>query len=1025
MFLRKKLLPLLAVIFTLSPFLSEAQYFGRYPVQYEDFDFQILHTDHFDIYHYPQEAKAIEDFGKLAERWYVRHSTLLQHTFTSDNPMIIYANHADFQQNDIVPQVGVGTGGVTEGLRNRVIMPFAEANTSTNHVLGHELVHAFQYDIARRDKIGSIRSTSQLPLWFIEGMAEYLSIGPVDTHTAMWLRDDVRDGKLPTISDLSNSSEYFPYRYGHSVWAFIAGNWGDEVVLDLYVLSARKGLKNAFNEVLGVPQDSVSTLWQNSIREKYEDDVEYRTDPQEVGELILGEEKDTGAMNVSPSISPNGEYVAFISEKNLFSLDLFLADAETGEIIRKLTSTTTNPHLSALRFIESSGSWSPDSEQFAAVVFAKGDNQIAIIDVSEGDVERTLDFGEVDAITNPAWSPDGSTLAFSGADGGYTDLYLYNMETDSLVNITQDRHSDLQPTWSPDGNRIAFVTDRGSETDLENLVFGEMKIAELDLESGELGIIPAFKNSKHISPQYSEDGNSLFYVSDYEGFSDIFRFDLTTGQRYRVTSVSTGISGISKLSPVLTVSSQTGDMMATVFNDTNYSVYKISEEKQKGQNMDTEPLIENSDHLPGYESSGNQVVLRYLSDPLTDLPRDTAFSHTDYTPALQLDYITGGAGAGVSNQFGVGIAGGVTASFSDMLNQHQLVTTLRLQGRLQDAAGQVAYLNRDNRFIWGGSATHQTYRTTRTGISRNDTTTVGGDQVVAPTSVVRLNQRIFRERISALGIYPLSEIRRFEFSGGWTHYWYNFEREQIYYTSLGQAFKREVTDSNIDEPDPLNLYSASAAFVSDNSISAFTGPISGHRMRIEAEPTFGSLSYVTAIADYRRYFYLRPLTLGVRGMHYARYAQDGQDSRLSPIFLGNERLVRGYNVGSFTADECSDSPGENCAEFDRLFGSRLAVANVELRLPFTGIEELALIRSRTFPSTLSAFFDAGVAWTDSRDPDLRWTTNETTDNIPVFSTGLSLRVNILGYLITEFYYAVPFQRPDQGGYIGFHISPGW
>lgn len=1025
MIFRKLILTSLAIIFTLIPFSAEAQYFGRYKVQYEDFDFKILHTEHFDIYHYPKEAEATADIGILAERWYQRHSATLDHSLKSANPLIIYANHADFQQNNIVPQVGVGTGGVTEGLRNRVIMPFAEANSSTNHVLGHELVHAFQYDIARQDKIGGIRATSQMPLWFIEGMAEYLSVGAEDTHTAMWMRSALLNEDLPSIKDLSNPQDYFPYRYGHSVWAYIAGQWGDQAVAKLYVRSAQKGLEKGFKQVLGISRDSVSTLWQNSIREKYSDDIRNRAKPADVGELILGEAKDTGTINVSPSLSPNGEYVVFISEKNIFSIELFLADAETGEIIRKLTSTNTDPHLSALRFIESSGSWSPDNNTFAAVVFAKGDNQIALINIHNGEVERQLSFGDVDAITNPAWSPDGSKIAFSGADGGYTDLYIYNLESDSLRNVTQDRHSDLQPTWSPDGDRIAFVTDRGSDTDLENMIFGNMKIAELDLRTDQIRMIPFFEEAKHINPQYSTDGSSLYYISDYQGFSDIFRFDFDTGRRYRVTNVSTGISGISKLSPVLTVASNTGEMMATVFDDSNYSIYRISEQKQQGVPLSGRPAVVESDQLPGSGPPGNQIVRTYLNDPITDLPDDTSFGVSDYTPTLQLDGISGGAGAGVSNQFGVGVAGGVTMSFSDMLNQHQLVTTLRIQGRLKDAAGQVSYLNRDNRFIWGASATHQTYRSTRTGISRNDTTMVDGEPVVAPESVVRLNQRIFRERVNALGIYPLSLTQRFEFSGGWTHLWYQFEREQIYFSGRGIPFKRETSESAIDEPDPLNLYTSSAAYVSDNSTFAFTGPIRGHRMRLEAEQTFGSLNYLTATADYRKYFYFEPLTLGFRALHYGRYASDAEDRRLNPIFLGNERFVRGYNIGSFSARECRDSAGDSCPEFDRLFGSRLAIANAELRLPVLGVEDLALFRSRTIPTTLSAFFDGGLAWSNSRSPDLRWTTNETSDNVPVFSTGLSLRVNILGYLITEFYYAVPFQRPDKSGYFGFQISPGW
>ncbi|WP_372637071.1 basic secretory protein-like protein, partial [Fodinibius sp.] len=482
-------LPLL-LLASFSVPVAEAQYFGRNKVQYEDFDFQILETSHFDIYHYPREAEAVKDLGRLSERWYHRHSNLLGHEISATNPLIIYANHADFQQNDIVPNVGVGTGGVTEGLRNRVIMPFAEANQSTNHVLGHELVHAFQYDIARTsEKIGGIRATSQLPLWFIEGMAEYLSVGAEDTHTGMWLRDAVRREDIPSLKDLANSREYFPYRYGHSVWTYIGGVWGDEVVPPLYSTSAQKGVGQGIEETLDISMDSLSTLWQESVKRKYAETVKEHNDPSEVGKKILGKSKGTGGINAGPSLSPDGQYVAFISEKNLFSVELFLADAESGEIIRSLTSTVTNPHLNALRFIESAGSWSPDGERFAAVVFAKGDNRIIIIDIEDGHTVRTLAFEEVGAITNPAWSPDGHKLAFSGSDGGYTDLYMYDMQQDSLRKLTEDRYSDLQPAWSPDGSALAFVTDRGSGTDLDRLTFGTSVIGLYDLGTGEIDLM--------------------------------------------------------------------------------------------------------------------------------------------------------------------------------------------------------------------------------------------------------------------------------------------------------------------------------------------------------------------------------------------------------------------------------------------------------------------------------------------------------------------------------------------------------
>lgn len=1031
MSLRNKATTLLKVLLTATLILFlffvpdvQAQYFGRNKVQYEDFNFQILQTSHFDIYHYPQEELATKDLGRLSERWYRRHSELLGHTFKSRNPLIIYANHADFQQNDIVPNVGIGTGGVTEGRRNRVIMPFAEANQSTNHVLGHELVHAFQYDIAKTtDKIGGIRATSQLPLWFIEGMAEYASIGAEDTHTGMWLRDAVRLDTLPTVKQLANSQKYFPYRYGHSVWAYIGGEWGDETVAPLYVNSAQRGLKKGVKKTLDVSLDSLSTLWQNSVREKYAETVQQHNSPSEVGEKILGKSKGTGTINAGPSLSPNGEYVAFISEKGLFSVELFVADAQTGEIIRSLTSTITNPHLNALRFIESAGTWSPDGEKFAAVVFAEGDNQIVVIDVKSGKTVRTLKFDEVDAITNPSWSPDGNKIAFSGADGGYADLYVYNMKSDSLKNLTQDRYSDLQPTWSPDGSALAFVTDRGPGTNFEKLTFGNTVIGIYNLETDELGLLPEFPDAKHINPQFSPDGESLYYISDYKGISNLFRYDFETRKRYRLTDVNTGISGISALSPALTVADKSGDVMVSVFEKSNYSVYKIPEEETTGTQVLSSDQLADANDLPPVGLTGNEVTSSYSRAPYIEVPEADSFSVRDYTPKLLLTGIGGGIGGGVglSSQLGVGAAGGVTMQFSDMLNQHRLIASVRAQGRLKDIGGMVSYLNQDNRFIYGASLSHQPYRTSAAGVTSD---TLSGQEVAV---VQRLNRRIFQDRVSLLGMYPFSTTQRLEFSTGWTHIWYDLELQETYYSRLGRPIDR--TRESLDTPSPLNLYSVSSAYVEDNSISAFTGPIRGHRMRFEVEPTTGDFSYVNALADYRRYFYMRPFTFAVRGLHTGRYFQGADaEEKLSPNFLGYESLMRGYNTSSFSATECGRSQGEGCAVLNRLTGSRIAVANLEFRVPVLGAEQLALFRSRTIPTTFTTFFDAGYAWTQE-DPfsfnDLKWTSGRTNERAPVFSTGVSARVNILGYLVAEIYYAIPFQRPDQPGYVGFTISPGW
>ena len=176
---------MLALGVTLTWSIAEAQYFGRNKVQYRQFTFEVLKTEHFDIYFYPQERDAAGHAARMAERWYSRLSRLLGQDLRGRQPVILYASHPDFEQtNAISGMIDEGIGGVTEALKRRVILPLGGTLAETDHVLGHELVHAFQYDVASRgtrQPRGS--SLERLPLWFIEGMAEYLSIGPVDPHT--------------------------------------------------------------------------------------------------------------------------------------------------------------------------------------------------------------------------------------------------------------------------------------------------------------------------------------------------------------------------------------------------------------------------------------------------------------------------------------------------------------------------------------------------------------------------------------------------------------------------------------------------------------------------------------------------------------------------------------------------------------------------------------------------------------------------------------------------------------------------
>jgi hypothetical protein len=466
-------------------------------------------------------------------------------------------------------------------------------------------------------------------------------------------------------------------------------------------------------------------------------------------------------------------------------------------------------------------------------------------------------------------------------------------------------------------------------------------------------------------------------------------------------------------------------MMFSVFENSGHNVYgrELADARGTPVQRTAAPTRAVAGILPPVEALGSGMIAEYLADATTGLPAQTQFAAKEYKPKLALEYLGQPSfGVGVGGYYGTSMMGGVSAYFGDMLGDHSLGVAVQAQGTLKDIGGQAIYQNAEHRVNWAALVGHVPFLY---GFAAY------GDVVNTPAGPARevhqVLERVFIDQAQGFAFYPLSTTRRFEVNGGFTRYSYDQEVHVFYVSPVSGRILDEERRAGVSQP-ALNLFEGSVAWVGDNSYFAFTSPVAGQRFRFEVTPTFGSLQFQTFLADFRKYFFMRPVSLAFRAMHYGRYGNDSEDARLGRgLYLGYETLVRGYSQESFdVARECPTSgPDLTCPAFDRLVGSRLAVANLELRLPLIGTEELGLINFPFIPTEISPFIDAGVAWNSELSPDIRFARESDALNIPVVSAGVSARFNILGYLVLEAYYAYPFQRPDRGWHFGFNIAPGW
>jgi len=1066
----------------IAPAARAQYYFGQNQVQYDRFKWKIIETEHFLIYYYPEERTATVDAARMAERSYARLSRILGHQFREKKPLVLYSSRSDFGQNNVTGDLGEGVGGVTEGLRHRMLLPFTGDYRSFEHVLTHEMVHAFQYDIYARGRAGAglqEMARSPMPLWFAEGMAEYLSLGPNYAITNAVMRDAALNGRIPSIETMAERPDRAnPYEFGEALWAYIGGRWGDDVIGDIMNAAPNVGVEKAIKNELGISLEDLGDEWKESIQQEHLPQIANMERPRKFSQALLSERRTGGEVFLAPTLSDDGKLIAFLStgdwKRGEVFIDLWLGDAKTGKRVKRLVKSTFDPNYEELRLLYSQSAFSPDGSMLAFTSQRKGKDVLNILDVKRRKRIRRLDL-PVEGAVSPSWSPDGKRLVFSGNRGGITDLFMVNADGQGFRQLTDDRFGDLQPQWSPDGKTIAFASDRGEATNIDLLKFAHWRIALLDVETGRMDLIPN-QRGLNLNPMWAPDGKSLAFISDRAGTPNLFLYDLENRNHYQLTNVVGAVAAITEYSPAITWARQADRLAFTYYENGRYTVWAVDRPRtlRKAPYQDAPPAasqavlalntsgdstrrtgqplanagqlalegegavivdttsrrrsvyrspggLRPSADLPGANEKGTDEVISVaalLDSASLALPDTNKFKYSNYKVRFQPDYVVRPSIGYAQDNLGRGVFGGTTIVLSDMLGNNRLAFSGEVNGRISEARVFAGYSSLARRFQY------------TTGIYQEPLYFLAGEEVVPDTlnsNAFNVNRTYFRyivRQAFGTGIYPLNRFTRFEIGAKLN----NIDRSGLLVTArVLNGFSNGFGITEVNNLSSLNYVEPFVAYVSDNTLQGYTGPIMGRRYRFAVQPTLGSYRWVEYTGDYRRYqpIIFNFLTIALRGMSNIAV---GRDELVFPKYIGYPSQVRGYDREEVFANGCGGllgGGGRSCRAAN-LVGSRYVLGNAELRFPVIRRFELGILPIALPPLDGLLFYDAGVAW--SRGQDVKFNREAEIDpsvRVPVTSYGAGLRLNLFGFAIIRWDYAIPLSRPDRKGFWSWSIGPSF
>ena len=846
-------IPILLVALVLVAAPASAQYstFGKNKIQYDDFDWEVLSSDHVDLYYYPEERELALIAIDYAEESFDALSRKFSYVPQDRIPMVVFASHQHFEQTNIVPFfLPEGVAGFTEFLKGRVALPFNGSYADFRHVIRHELVHVFQARKGahlKRVHPGGYEWNS--PLWFTEGLAEFWS-GPWNAEGDLVVRDLLLNGLVPDLNELDKYAGSFAiYKLGQEAFEFLKVRYGEERVVELLESEWKyKNFSTAFRKVYGVTLAEANEEWKTHLRQRYF--------PQLAGERPAGTTAmpvvTKGRLNFTPAVVPAGVLGADPALTYL-TLHSGYATIETADLRgenedletvvtagRSGDYETFHPLLSTID-VNSEG-------RIAFVAKAGASDVLYVANLRSGDREHERRWKDIVVLSSPSWAPDNRRLVFTGLSrAGYADLYMWDIVTDRLDRLTNDRYLETAPRWSPTGEAIVFASDRtpfGPE--------GARNLYLLDVGSRRIQPL-TFGRWVDRDPDWSPDGSRILFASDRSGTLDLYVVD-RQGTGFRASTYSAGT-----MHPRWVRLGGRDQAVFSAFENQSYRIYRTDIPTGVPETV----ALSVDPEVPDWEWEDI-------------LPEAGQYVQRDYEREFGLDFASGALAFAEDGSRGQG----AQMFFSDLMGDHLIVAQVNAQqGRtniFSGFTGALTYVNLKKRLNWGvGGYRLRSFFTSLLGAEF--------DRQGFGQEGIGVRNDFFEERWGATGLisYPISKFQRIESE-------VSFERNNL-------------TEIPVDLDDVENIFLRDAwltigslGYVYDNALWGPVGPVDGQRVNLTVSSVMnvseGTLESTDLLVDARKYFRTSLNTT------YAVRARGRFASGDVPTFyyLGGPASLRGY-----------------------------------------------------------------------------------------------------------------------------------